>query len=168
MSLEGVCPRVTQPTYLAGDPRVGGRVVVIPSPLEEQARQQTAHTRALGRRALDGGEDGGGRGGWRVVMGEEDGGGRGKGTKGERRARDAHKNATRSREHMTSLFSHLPSRTPSSSLVLRLLLRRVPHTRSPRRAPLAASVIYGRARLRLPQRYTHNPPRLEVANHSSA
>jgi hypothetical protein len=101
-------------------------------------------------------------------MGEEDDGGRGKGAKDERRARSARENATRSREHMTSLFSHVPSRTPSSSLVLRFLLCRVPHTRSPRRALFGTSVIYVRAHLRLPQRYTHNSPRLEVANHSAA
>jgi hypothetical protein len=97
-------------------------------------------------------------------VGEEDGGGRGKGAKGERRARDARQNATRSRDHVTSLFSHLPSRTPSSSLVLRLLPRRVPHTRCLRRVSLAASAVHGLASPRLPQRYTHNSPRLEAAD----
>jgi hypothetical protein len=86
MKLEDACRRVAQLMYLAGDPRVGRRVAVVPSPLEEQAREQAAQTRALGRRALEYGVDDGGRGGWKMVMREEDDGGRGKGAKGERRA----------------------------------------------------------------------------------
>jgi hypothetical protein len=69
MDLKGACRGVTQPTYLAGDPRVGGRVVVVPSPLEERSSRLRTRVRlddelSTGGRIMMGEENGDGRGEW--------------------------------------------------------------------------------------------------------